>query len=126
MKSILILLPAAIHVYIFIMESFLWGKARTNRTFGITAEEAKTTKSLAFNQGFYNLFLALAIVVGWGLNTFSVLAAAGPTAGTVLAGFGLCAIILAGLVLLLSAPRLFRSALFQIVPAAAGLLALLL
>src|SRR3954449_6741706 len=57
-------LAALLHVYIFTMESLLWTAPRTRATFGTTAEEAETTKLLAFNQGFYNLFLALVTAVG--------------------------------------------------------------
>ncbi len=58
-------LAALLHVYIFTMESITWTSARTRRTFGVaTIEEAETTKSLAFNQGFYNLFLAIATALG--------------------------------------------------------------
>jgi putative membrane protein len=52
-------LGAVLHVYIFTMESLTWTTPRTRATFGTTAEEAETTKLLAFNQGFYNLFLGI-------------------------------------------------------------------
>jgi uncharacterized membrane protein len=54
-------LAALLHVYIFVMESLTWTSARTRATFGISEEEALATKELAFNQGFYNLFLAIEI-----------------------------------------------------------------
>ena len=57
-------LAALLHVYIFVMESLTWTSARTRATFGTTPEEAETTKLLAFNQGFYNLFLAIVTAVG--------------------------------------------------------------
>jgi putative membrane protein len=57
-------LAALLHVYIWVMESLTWTSARTRATFGITEEEALATKELAFNQGFYNLFLAIVTVVG--------------------------------------------------------------
>jgi putative membrane protein len=57
-------LAALLHVYIFVLESFLWTAPRTRAVFGTTAEEAQTTKFLAFNQGFYNLFLAVVSAVG--------------------------------------------------------------
>jgi putative membrane protein len=46
------------------MESLTWTSPRTRATFGTTAEEAETTKLLAFNQGFYNLFLAVLSGIG--------------------------------------------------------------
>ncbi len=60
-------LAALLHVYIFVMESSLTLvpiDARTRATFGTTPETAETTKELAFNQGFYNLFLAIVTAVG--------------------------------------------------------------
>ena len=57
-------LAALLHVYIFVMESLTWTTPRTRAMFGTTAEEAETTKLLAFNQGFYNLFLAIVTAVG--------------------------------------------------------------
>ena len=57
-------LAALLHVYIFTMESLTWTSPRTRKTFGTTAEEAETTKLLALNQGFYNLFLAIVSGIG--------------------------------------------------------------
>src|ERR1700753_4378719 len=52
-------LAVLLHVYIVTMEALTWTSPRTRATFGTSAEEAETTKLLAFNQGFYNLFLAI-------------------------------------------------------------------
>lgn len=57
-------LAALLHVYIFVIESLTWTSERTRATFGTTPAEAETTKLLAFNQGFYNLFLAIVTGVG--------------------------------------------------------------
>ena len=57
-------LAALLHVYIWVMESLMWTSARTRATFGISEEEALATKELAFNQGFYNLFLAIVTIAG--------------------------------------------------------------
>ena len=57
-------LAAALHVYIFFMESLAWTKPSTRAVFGTSAEEAETTKELAYNQGFYNLFLAVIAACG--------------------------------------------------------------
>ncbi len=59
-------LAGLLHVYIFTMESLTWTSKRTRAAFGTTPEEAETTKLLAFNQGFYNLFLAIVTGVGIG------------------------------------------------------------
>ena len=61
-------LAAALHVYIFYMESLAWTKPSTRAVFGTSAEEAESSKELAFNQGFYNLFLAVVTGVGIALT----------------------------------------------------------
>ena len=117
----IVLLPAVIHLYVFVLESFLWGKPSTNRTSGMRPADVEATRPLAFNQGVYNLLLAAALLIGWslwmGFPTFDK----GPFAGVVLMVYSLGSIGVAGLTLLASAPRLWRSALVQLVPAAAGL-----
>lgn len=62
------LLFGLVHVYIFFLESVAWGRPKTNKLFGIrTAEEAAANRAFAFNQGFYNLFLALGTFAGLAL-----------------------------------------------------------
>jgi putative membrane protein len=121
MRQALILLPALIHVYIFALESLLWGRKRTNRVFAVTEDDARVTRQFAFNQGVYNLLLAVAILIGFLLGLSADTAAA----GKVLAAYGLGSILVAGVVLVASSPKLWKSALIQIVPATAGLVALL-
>ena len=56
---------ALIHIYIFYLESIAWESERARAAFGTgSVEEARMTKFMAFNQGFYNLFLALLAIVG--------------------------------------------------------------
>lgn len=62
---ILVGLVALEHVYILILEMFLWTTPRARRTFGTTESFARESKSLAANQGLYNGFLAAGLV--WGL-----------------------------------------------------------
>jgi putative membrane protein len=101
-------LAALLHVYIFTMESLTWTSARTRATFGTTPEEAETTKLLAFNQGFYNLFLA--IVGGIGI----VAVATGHRAvGAALIFAGIGSMAAAAIVLLLSARDKARAAVTQ-------------
>jgi len=57
-------LAAALHVYIWGMESLWWTTPRVRATFGTTEEQAETTRGLALNQGYYNLFLAVVTVAG--------------------------------------------------------------
>src|SRR6267142_6466607 len=51
-------LAGIVHVLFFCVESLWWTTPAVYRRFRSTAEQAQTTKSLALNQGFYNLFLA--------------------------------------------------------------------
>ncbi|QJU54826.1 DUF1304 domain-containing protein [Herbiconiux sp. KACC 21604] len=63
--SILIGIAGLIHVYIFVLESIRWRAPSTWRVFGLRSqEEADTTAGLAYNQGFYNLFLAIGALLG--------------------------------------------------------------
>ncbi|WP_194422172.1 DUF1304 domain-containing protein [Microbacterium abyssi] len=100
---------AAFHVFIFALESLRWTEPETRRIFGVASEaDAETTKPLAFNQGFYNLFLALATLLGIVL-WISGLATVGLT--LVFAGTGM--MLAAALVLLLSNPKMAKSAAMQ-------------
>lgn len=93
-------LSALLHVYIFYMESVAWTSPKTQKTFGFNEADAQTTKSLAFNQGFYNLFLAFIGVIGIALVAAGQLAVG---AALIFAGIGSMAA--AALVLLLSSPE---------------------
>lgn len=62
---ILVALVALIHIYILVLEMFLWTSARGRKAFGTTEDFAAQTKVLAANQGLYNGFLAAGLI--WGL-----------------------------------------------------------
>lgn len=62
---ILVLLVALEHIYILVLEMFLWLKPRTLKVFGIAQENAELLKTMAANQGLYNGFLAVGLL--WGL-----------------------------------------------------------
>ena len=106
-------LAALLHVYIFVLESVLWTTPRVRTTFGITSDaQAEHTRPLAFNQGFYNLFLAVVTAVG------VVLVAAGGTtspssAGVALVVAGTASMLAAALVLVLSDRTKARAAALQ-------------
>lgn len=63
--TVLVGLIALLHVYILVLEMFLWDTPRGRRAFGMNAEKAAMTKVLAANQGLYNGFLAAGLL--WGL-----------------------------------------------------------
>ncbi|WP_413319001.1 DUF1304 domain-containing protein [Agrococcus sp. 1P02AA] len=57
-------LAAAVHAYIFVLETLRWEEPGTRRVFGTTPEQAAQSKLLAANQGVYNLLLGLAALAG--------------------------------------------------------------
>ncbi len=61
------LLAALLHVYIWVLESFRWTEPATRKTFGTSEADAEITRPMAYNQGFYNLFLAIITLVGLAL-----------------------------------------------------------
>lgn len=116
---VLATIAALIHCYIFFLESLAWTGPRARATFGFTEEEARATKDMAYNQGFYNLFLAVIVLIG------VVLTASGlGTAGTALVFAGAGSMAAAALVLLLSSPDKRGAALKQGLIPALGVIAL--
>jgi putative membrane protein len=101
-------LAALLHVYIFVMETLTWTTPRTRAVFGTTAEEAETTKMLAFNQGFYNLFLAIITIAG---IVAIVMGHRAVGAALVFAGVG--SMLAAAFVLITSSRDMMRSAVIQ-------------
>ena len=110
--SIFAMLAGLLHVYIFVMESFLWTSRSTRETFSMGADEAEQTKEMAFNQGFYNLFLAIMSIGG------AIVLWCGVTAGS-------ASMFCAALVLLCTAPDKHSAAIKQIFFPALTLIALL-
>jgi putative membrane protein len=101
-------LAALLHVYIWVMESLTWTSARTRATFGITEDEALATKEMAFNQGFYNLFLAIVTVTGIVIGGIGY-----NYVGLALVFAGTGSMLAAALVLLISSPDMARAAITQ-------------
>ncbi|KTR85768.1 DUF1304 domain-containing protein [Leucobacter chromiiresistens] len=96
---VLAALAALLHVYIFWMESITWTSEKTRATFGLSAQQADATREMAFNQGFYNLFLAIVTLAGVALALFGA-----PTAGYALVFAGAGSMLAAAAVLLVSSP----------------------
>ncbi|MHA7970074.1 DUF1304 domain-containing protein [Rhizobium sp. CAU 1783] len=65
LADLLVALVAIEHVYILVLEMFLWTKPAGLKAFGMKPPQAEATKVLAANQGLYNGFLALGL--GWSL-----------------------------------------------------------
>ena len=107
--NIVVALIALIHVYILVLEMFLWDKPAGLRAFGMKQELATATKVLAANQGLYNGFLAAGLF--WGLSL--------GTAGTAVKVFFLLCVRVAGLYGAATASR--KILYVQAIPALVGL-----
>jgi putative membrane protein len=64
--NVLVGVVVLIHLYIVVLEMFLWDKPLGRKVFGSSAEFATASKVLAANQGLYNGFLAAGLI--WGLS----------------------------------------------------------
>ena len=107
-------LAALLHVYIFVMESVQWTQPRVWKRFGVADQAAAdTTKPMAYNQGFYNLFLAIGVVIGLVLYWAGAVGTPLRVAGLTLVLFSLGSMLAASLVLLTSGSRYLRPALIQ-------------
>ncbi|MCP2040729.1 putative membrane protein [Neisseria sp. HSC-16F19] len=118
LSLIFIALSALLHIYICVLEMFLWDQPQGRRTFGLSAEFAAATKELAANQGFYNLLLALIMLAG----IAGVLA---DTAwGTALCMAGAASTVAAGVYLGATSPNKRKPAAIQLAPGLIGLVLL--
>lgn len=102
------IVAAVIHVVIFGMESLWWTTPPIRARFRQSPEQAATTKVLAFNQGFYNLFLALGTLAG-----LALVWTGHPGMGVTLVAWNCLFMLGAAIVLALSAPQMLRGALIQ-------------
>ncbi|MEN0129246.1 MAG: DUF1304 domain-containing protein [Brevundimonas sp.] len=114
-------LAALLHVAFFAMESLLYSRPAVHTRFGTRSEDVEATRPWAFNQGFYNLFLAVGTLVGVALAT-----ADDPTTGLALVLFGCGSMVAAALVLVVPQPQMARAAAVQgLLPAIAVVLAVI-
>jgi putative membrane protein len=67
LAAVLALLSAVLHVMIFAMEAVLFRRPDVYTRFATRPEDVDAVAPWAFNQGFYNLFLAVGAAVGAGL-----------------------------------------------------------
>ena len=110
-----------IHVWIFLLESVWFDRPSVHSRFGLrSAEEARIVHGFAFNQGFYNLFLA----VGAGLGIALMVRGGGTTGvdpglfagGRAIAMFASASMAAAGAVLIATDRRFLRAASLQMIP----------
>ena len=107
---------ALVHVWFFALESLLFERPTVFARFGLrSAEQAAIVRPMAFNQGFYNLFLAAGIVVGL------VLVGAGQmAAGRAVVLFACACMVGAGIVLVATNRRFLTAAAIQAGPPTLG------
>ena len=109
LASVFVALAGLLHVYIFLMESAWWTRPKIWQRFGLASQsDAETTKPLAYNQGFYNLFLAIGAILGLFLYFGDL-----EQAGAALILFSTASMFLAAIVLTTTGPGKLKSALTQ-------------
>ena len=107
--AVFAVVAAGIHLYIFVLESLRWTAPSTMAVFRVASpQDAAATQALAYNQGFYNLFLAVGILLG-----VVLLGAGSRVAGLTLMSFASASMVLAALVLVASNRSMIRPALIQ-------------
>jgi putative membrane protein len=113
------IVAALIHVWFFVLESLWFSRPAVWARFGLKSDdEARTVRSFAFNQGFYNLFLAVGVGIGL------VLAGSGdPVSGRAIVLFACGSMVAAGVVLVLHNRSFLQAALIQVVPALVAIVA---
>ncbi|RZU53843.1 putative membrane protein [Krasilnikovia cinnamomea] len=111
---------ALIHVLFFILESLRFARPAVWRRFLVTSQrDADAIRPMAFNQGFYNLFLALGMLGGVGASVWG-----GAVVGASLIGFAGACMVGAGAVLVATDRRFARAAVVQAAPPLVALVAL--
>ena len=104
-----IILAGCLHILIFVMESILFTNEAVYSRFLITsAEHASKVELFAYNQGWYNLFLAIAAIVGVLLSGKWI-----KHVGETLAVYACLSMLGAAVVLMFSAPGMGRAAFIQ-------------
>jgi len=121
--SAFIFIAALVHLMIFFMESVLFHTPRVQKIFGVRGQDVEIIKPWAYNQGFYNVFLALG--AGTGLVLMGTVTLW--PAGIALAMFAALSMVLAAVVLLTSQPKtMARAAIIQGTPPLIGIIGLVL
>lgn len=114
-------IAALIHVWFFVLESVWFMRPNVWARFGLDSQEdAEVVRSFAYNQGFYNLFLAAGVAIGvvlaWGGDV---------SAGRAVTLFACGSMIAAGVVLVLYNRSFLRAAAIQVVPPLVAVVAII-
>jgi putative membrane protein len=111
---------ALVHAWFFAMESLWFMRPTVWRRFGLASEaDASVVRSWAYNQGFYNLFLAVGVAIG-----LALVGVGDPVAGRAIVLFACGSMIAAGVVLYLHNPAFLRAAAIQVLPPLVAVIAI--
>ena len=106
--AVFAVLAALLHVLFFAYESLMFEQPAVHARFRTRTEDVPAVKSWAYNQGFYNLFLAIGTLAG------VVIALVGTQdVGLALVLFGCGSMLAASLVLITADRRMARAAVTQ-------------
>jgi putative membrane protein len=106
-------LAAGLHVVFFVLESVLFRTSRGRRLFGVRSEhDSPPLRLFAVNQGVYNLGLAVVVILG----IVVLVGEPSSIAGLTLIIAGCSVMVLAGVALAWTAPRMLLAALVQGIP----------
>ena len=108
LATILVAIVALIHLYILVLEMFLWNTKTGHKAFNLSPDFARDTRVLAANQGLYNGFLAAGLWLG--------------ESGVPVVFFFLTCVLIAGIYGAMTASR--KILCVQALPALAALIAL--
>lgn len=122
LATVVVTLAAALHIGIFFMESVAWARPAVWRRFGVADQSAAdTTRPMAYNQGFYNLFLAIGAIIGLILLGIGMHAA-----GLALILFTMASMLAAAIVLVTTGRGYVRPAIVQGILPLIGIVLMLL
>ncbi len=108
-------LSAMVHIVFFLFESVLFRNPAVQARFNIARSDVDAARPWAFNQGFYNLFLALGCFIGL-LGVHGAIPAIDGSAARALVLFPCAGMVGAGVVLGLSDRRMLSAAALQAIP----------
>lgn len=114
LATLLVAVVAALHLYILVLEMFLWDTKTGRKAFNLSVDFARQTRVLAANQGLYNGFLAAGLL--WGLWLGE--------GGLPVTLFFLSCVVIAGIFGAITASR--KILYVQALPALAAIIALLI